>query len=62
MADLNKFQRSKERINEVLNYLMHTNNCDQLNSQYVKTLQQSIEVIDEKMEQFKKNEILRSRR
>jgi hypothetical protein len=62
MADLNKFQRSKERINEILNYLMNTGNSDHANSQYVITLQQSIRVIDEKMEEFKNTQMLQERK
>jgi uncharacterized protein YaaR (DUF327 family) len=62
MADLNKFQRSKERINEILNYLMNTGNSDHVNSQYVRTLQQSIRVIDEKMEEFKNSQMLQERK
>lgn len=49
MADLNKFQRSKERINEILNYLMMSGPEHQ-SSPYVLMLQQSIRVIDAKIE------------
>ncbi|MDP9080051.1 MAG: hypothetical protein M3O71_21710 [Bacteroidota bacterium] len=62
MADLSKFQRSKERINEILNYLISTGDSDHANSQYVRTLEQSIRVIDEKMEEFKNLQILQERK
>ncbi|HEY8930215.1 MAG TPA: hypothetical protein VIM55_13535 [Mucilaginibacter sp.] len=55
MADLNKFQRSKERINEILNYLMMSGAEHQSNP-YVHTLQQSIRVIDAKIEALQKEE------
>jgi len=55
MADLNKFQRSKERINEILNYLMMSG-AEHQSSPYVLTLQQSIRVIDAKIEALQNEE------
>ena len=49
MADLNKFQRSKERMTEILNYLM-MNGAEHQSNPYVLTLQQSIKVIDAKID------------
>jgi len=57
MADLNKFQRSKERITEILNYLMMSGNSDHQTNPYVNTLQQAIEIIDSKMEELKSKQV-----
>jgi hypothetical protein len=56
MADLNKFQRSKERMIEILNYLMMTGKTDQQENTYVLTLEQSIQIIDSKIEELKQSE------
>jgi len=56
MADLNKFQRSKERMVEILNYLMMTGKNDQQKNTYVLTLEQSIQIIDGKIEELKQSE------
>ncbi|MES2110483.1 MAG: hypothetical protein V4577_17120 [Bacteroidota bacterium] len=56
MADLNKFQRSKERMVEILNYLMKTGKNDQQKNTYVLTLEQSIQIIDGKIEELKQSE------
>lgn len=55
MAELNKFQRSKERMVEILNYLM-TGKNDQQKNTYVLTLEQSIQIIDGKIEELKQSE------
>lgn len=58
MADIKKFERSKERINEILKYLMLADNHE--NNPYIQTLQQSIRIIDLKMEEFQtKDEVQR---
>ena len=62
MADLNKFQRSKDRIAEILNYLMNTSDGGHLKNQYIRTLQQSMSVIDEKMKEFNNTKISESRK
>lgn len=51
MADLNKFQRSKDRIAEVLNYLM-SKEIDLKTNLIINTLQKSIQIIDDKIDQF----------
>ncbi len=51
MADLNKFQRSKDRIAEVLNYLM-SKEIDSKTNLIINTLQKSIQIIDDKIDQF----------
>ena len=56
MADLNKFQRSKERMIEILNYLMMTGKADQQENTYVLTLEQSIQIIDSKIKELKQSE------
>ena len=56
MADLNKFQRSKERMTEILNYLMTNGKDDHHEKTYALTLEQSIQIIDNKIEQLKKSE------
>jgi len=57
MADLNKFHRSKERMVEILNYLMMTGKNDHQNNTYVLTLEQSIQIIDGKIEELKQTEV-----
>jgi hypothetical protein len=56
MADLNKFQRSKERMVEILNYLIAAGKNNQHNHTYVLTLEQSIQIIDSKIEELKQSE------
>jgi len=56
MADLNKFQRSKERMIEILNYLMMNGKNDQQKNTYALTLEQSIQIIDGKIEELKQTE------
>ena len=55
MADLTKFQRSKERINEILKYLMLSD--DHQTNQFKLTLQQSIQIIDSKIEELKNQQV-----
>ncbi|MDB5008541.1 MAG: hypothetical protein JWQ84_3276 [Mucilaginibacter sp.] len=54
MADLNKFIRSKERITELLNHLVRKNTKDENMHLHINDLQNSIRIIDDKMEEFKK--------
>jgi len=54
MADFNKFQRSKERIAELLGHLNHRQTADEKVDKYIRSLQQSIKIIDDKMEEFQK--------
>lgn len=55
MADLNKFQRSKERITEILKHLTMTGKDHQANP-YFHKLKQSAQLIDAKIEQLNKQE------
>jgi hypothetical protein len=57
MADLNKFHRSKERIAELLNYLTFNNPKDEKVSSFINDLEKSIQIIDNKMEEFEKKEL-----
>ena len=57
MADLNKFHRSKERITEVLNYLTMSGEDDHQSNPYLNTLQQSIQIIDDKIEELKNKQM-----
>jgi hypothetical protein len=50
MADINKFQRSKESIAEVLRHLMHVDVKDEGTDLYIIDLQRSIQILDHKME------------
>jgi hypothetical protein len=53
MADLNQFQRSKDRLNEILYYLTHKQDIDEQTVSYIKILEMSIKTLDIKIEQFK---------
>jgi len=56
MADLNKFQRSKERIAEVLNYLTFATTNDEKTNSFITDLEKSLVIIDSKMEEFEKKQ------
>jgi len=53
MADLNKIQRSKDLIAELLNYLVNTPQRDEKTTSFINELQLSMQLIDNKMEKFK---------
>ena len=57
MADLNKFHRSKERITEILNYLMLSDGDDYKTNPFINTLEQSIQIIDSKIEELKNKQM-----
>lgn len=57
MADLNKFIRSKDKLTEVLRNLMHISIEDERVAMYVSHLQQSIKIIEEKMNKFQKKRV-----
>lgn len=54
MADLNKFQRSKDQIIEMLNYLMSKTAGDETANSFVNVLEQSVKKLDLKMEDYKR--------
>jgi|GEM_PF-825514 len=51
MADLNQFQRSKDRINEILHYLMHKTG-DPETAFYIQSLETALKTIELKMEEY----------
>lgn len=55
MADINKFQRSKDRIIEVLNYLMSVTDENDTKVSSIYALERSIQILDNKIEEFKRN-------
>jgi hypothetical protein len=58
MADLNKFQRSRDRITEILNYLMVNPNDQDKASLFIETLQKSAQIIDDKIEKLKSGDMI----
>ncbi|OIQ68483.1 hypothetical protein GALL_499240 [mine drainage metagenome] len=54
MGDLNQFKRSKERITEVLSHLLHKNSKDEKTSMFIADLQNSINKLESKMEEYKR--------
>jgi len=58
MADINKYYRSKERIAEVLNYLSCTATPNEKNNVFISELQKSIKIIEIKIEEFEKKELV----
>jgi len=54
MADIHKIQRSKDLIAGVLNYLKSTSKKDVETTSFINDLQWSMQVIDNKMEKFKR--------
>ena len=53
MADLNQFQRSKDRINEILHYLMHKSG-DPETAFYIQSLEKALKTIELKMEEYQR--------
>jgi hypothetical protein len=60
MADLNKFLRSKDRLKEIHHYLLNKRTEDEKTNSFISLVEESIKVIDNKMEEFKKNELIKS--
>jgi hypothetical protein len=52
MTELNQFQRSKERLTEMLYCLMKTT-LDTQNDSYIRTIKMSIQTLDVKIEEFR---------
>ncbi|CAN5358041.1 hypothetical protein BH09BAC6_BH09BAC6_31590 [soil metagenome] len=57
MPELRKFQRSKERVAEVLNYLKNNKCLDERNNSSISALERSLELIDTKMQEFEKKNL-----
>ena len=53
MADLNKFQRSKDKLTEILYFLIDKNDVDEQTVSYICILEKSIKTLDNKMEEFR---------
>jgi hypothetical protein len=53
MSDLNQFQRSKDRLAEILCQLTHKNVADPHTVSYIKVIETSISKLDKKMEEYK---------
>ena len=53
MADLNQFQRSMDRINEILHQLMHKKG-DPETASYIKSLEMALRTLEQKMEECKR--------
>ncbi|WP_259066838.1 hypothetical protein HDF24_21160 [Mucilaginibacter sp. X4EP1] len=58
MADLNKFIRTKDKLTETLKNLMHINTQDERTDMYISHLQKSINIIDDKIAEFMKKELV----
>ncbi len=58
MADLNKFLRSKDRITEILTYLMSSRTEDENTHSFISNLENSLKIIDEKLDEFKNKELI----
>jgi hypothetical protein len=54
MAELNQFQRSKDRLNEILCYLMNKKVVDEQTDLYMKTIQTSIKTLEQRIEDYKR--------
>jgi hypothetical protein len=58
MAELNKFERSKEKLTEILYFLMTKNNVDEQTVSYIYILEKSIKTLDHKIEEFKSQRLV----
>jgi hypothetical protein len=58
MADLNKILRTKDKLTETLKSLMHISSKDERTDMYISHLQKSINIIDDKIAEFMKKELI----
>jgi len=58
MADLNKIERSKERLTEVLNHLLCRPANDERTTRFINELKNAIQIIDRKIEDFNSNKLI----
>jgi hypothetical protein len=58
MADINKFIRSKDRLEEIHNFLMNKMTKDEATMSIILNVEESIRVIDNKMEEFKRKGLI----
>jgi hypothetical protein len=52
MADLNQFLRSKERLCEMLNEVVHLKAADSKTIAYIQSIEHSIKILDEKIAEY----------
>jgi len=53
MAELNQFQRSKDRLTEILYFLRDKNGADEQTNSYIMIIENAIRTIDHKIQEFK---------
>ena len=53
MAELNQFQRSKDRLTEILYFLRDKNDADEQTNSYIMIIENAINTIDRKIQEFK---------
>jgi hypothetical protein len=53
MADINKIQRSKDMLTDILDYLLNAAHNDEQTHAFINNLKFSIQIIDNKMDEFK---------
>jgi len=58
MADINKFIRSKDRLREIHNFLTNERTTDEETKSIIINVEQSIRMIDDKMEEFKRKGLI----
>ena len=58
MAELRKFQRSKEKVAEILDYLKSTRYQDERVNTSICVLEKSLELIDSKIEEYERKKLL----
>ncbi|HEY4325273.1 MAG TPA: hypothetical protein VGN20_14845 [Mucilaginibacter sp.] len=58
MADINKFIRSKDRLEEIHNFLTNKRTKDEETESIIINVEESIKVIDHKMEEFKRKGLI----
>ena len=58
MADLHKFHRSRDRMTELLNYLLSNSTADEKNNTFINDLKKAIDIIDDKIEKFNTKELV----
>jgi hypothetical protein len=54
-ADLNQFQRSKDRLHEILYHAATKNAADDETVKYIKSLEAAIETLDDKINAYTRN-------
>lgn len=60
MADINKIQRSKDMLTDILNYLVNASHSDEETHLFINNLKVSLQIIDNKMDEFKSGQQFRN--